>query len=64
MYKSPACTLDPTCNGVSTNYKDLSQFSLWQRMQMDVTLDFLNPSYDKTQAGFIENNYSRRASLP
>jgi len=56
--------LDPTCNGVSTNYKDLSLFTLWQRMQMDVSLDYLNPSYDKYQAGFIENNYSRRAPLP
>ena len=63
MYQNPACTLDPTCNGVSINYKDLSLFTLWQRMQMDVTLDFLNPSYDKYQAGGVIENTTRSDPL-
>ena len=41
--------LGQTVNGI--DYKDLSIFSQWQLMQMDATLNYLDPDYDREAGG-------------
>jgi len=51
---SDALVLEKHIKGESESgidYKDLSLFSEWQRIQMDLTLDYLNPTYDKFIGG-------------